>query len=72
MKKEFLVLYDYGTGGVWVIVHARSAQEVETKFQDLAVVSTRPPWMTDKMYSDLMTFDVDQPEGWITQHLRPD
>lgn len=75
MKRDFLVVYDYGTGGVWAIVNARSVDEIETKFRDLTVIDARPKFMTDEIYSDLkqtMTFDIDHPEGWITQLLRPD
>jgi hypothetical protein len=47
MKKEFLVVYDYGSGGVWAIVHARSAEEINAKFQDLEVVDPWPAFITE-------------------------
>jgi hypothetical protein len=73
VKKEFLVVYDYGTGGVWALVRARSAEEIKTKFEDLEVVDQRPDFITDEVLDDIrqkFSFDIDRPEGWITQLLR--
>jgi predicted ATP-dependent Lon-type protease len=68
-------IYDYGTGGIWAIVHARTAEEIEKKFESLKVMDLRPDFITDEVLDDIrqkFTFDIDRPEGWITQFLRQD
>ncbi len=69
MKTEFLAVYDYGMGGVWAVISARSAEEVTRKYPDLQVVEGRPGWMTDKDYDGIMRtsrFDIDDaPSGWL-------
>jgi hypothetical protein len=37
-KKRFLAVYDYGSGGIWVSIFARSVEEIERKFRDLEVL----------------------------------
>jgi hypothetical protein len=46
--KEFLVVYDYGTGGVWGIAKASSADEVTALFPELQIVSEETAWMSEK------------------------
>jgi hypothetical protein len=43
---EFLVVYDYGTGGVWGLVEARSEAEIVSAFPELKVMHERPQWLT--------------------------
>ena len=45
---EFLVVYDYGTGGVWGFATATSPEEVESLSPELKVIHERPAWMTDE------------------------
>jgi hypothetical protein len=33
MKKAYLVLYDYGMGGVWSVIHARSKEEINANIR---------------------------------------
>ncbi len=47
MKRPVLVVYDYGSGGVWAHVLAESPEEVEREFPELKAVTPRPSWMTD-------------------------
>jgi hypothetical protein len=37
MKRLFLVSYDYGMGGVWAVINARTAEEIQQKFPALSV-----------------------------------
>ena len=46
VKQSFLVVYDYGAGGVWAYVVARSREEIERDFPELTVVHEPPSWMT--------------------------
>jgi len=68
MKHEYLVVYDYGTGGLWAILEARSEAEIAQKFPRLEVISSRPGWMTPEMYETMVVpnrFDIDEPKGWL-------
>ena len=74
-KTRFLVVYDYGQGGVWAFVWARSEDEIHRTFRDLKVVDSMPPWLTGDelaVTEERMTFDVDDPGGWIEGLLRAD
>jgi hypothetical protein len=74
-KSRFLVLYDYGQGGVWAYVWARSPMEITEIFRDLVVVEKQPDWMGASdiaRIDETMTFDVDRlaPSDWIIRLLR--
>ncbi len=73
MKNEFLVCYDYGTGGLWAILRARSADEIRGKFSELLVIDEKPAWMDERRLADLKgdvhDIDDDPPFGWFA-HLR--
>ena len=44
-KTPFLVVYDYGQGGVWGYVLARSSNQISARFPELTVVDEPPTWM---------------------------
>jgi hypothetical protein len=63
MKKAFLVAYDYGQGAVWAIVNAESAAQISHEFPELAIVETRPAWMSDAQFAKIQeahTYDLDE------------
>ena len=75
-KRRFLVVYDYGQGGIWAFVWARSGEEIQRVFRDLKVVDSMPTWLTgDQMAitEQRMTFDIDdvKRDDWIARFLRP-
>jgi hypothetical protein len=43
---EFLVVYDYGMGGVWGFATADAAAEIDVLFPELEIVATKPDWMS--------------------------
>ena len=45
-NRDFLVVYDYGMGGVWGFAHAQSEAEILHAFPELSVVYETPQWMT--------------------------
>ena len=45
-KHEFLVAYDYGMGGLWGILNARSQAEIADLYPELVIVDEPPAWMT--------------------------
>ena len=67
--KDFLIVHDYGTGGVWGIVRARSAQEILARYPELSVESERPAWMTDAIVAEISraeSHDIDdEPAGHL-------
>ena len=70
MKQPYLVVYDYGQGGVWAFVLAESPERIKAVFRDLDVVEDRPTWLTEERAKNLPTFDVDAPEGWIARLVK--
>lgn len=58
-KSRFLVLHDYGTGGAWRWVHARSVREVMETFAEVEVVNT--PDVIERADLDLPEVDIDEP-----------
>jgi hypothetical protein len=68
-KTGHLVVYDYGTGGQWGYLFARSKEEIAAKYPKLTIAPDRPRWMSDETY-DLITsvnaFDIDdEPPEWL-------
>ena len=70
-KRPFLVVYDYGQGGIWAYVLAQSANEIESRFPDLRVVATRPDWMDDEREARIRknrTLDIDAVAAWLREN----
>jgi hypothetical protein len=68
-KTGHLVVYDYGTGGHWAYLFARTKEEIAAKYPELTIAEARPKWMSDETY-DLITsvnaFDIDdEPPEWL-------
>jgi len=62
--KEFWVVYDYSTGGVWGIARAYSEDEVTRAFPELTVVHKKPNWMDsdgEARTRSISSFAVDDP-----------
>ena len=74
MKRPYLVVYDYGMGGVWGLIAARSQQEILQKYPSVKIVETRPGWMSDADYDNILlksSFDIDdEPCGWLAKMER--
>ncbi len=74
-KRRFLVAYDYGQGGIWAFLWARSEDEIQQAFRDLTVVDSMPPWLTGDelaITEQRMTFDINnvKRDDWIWRLLR--
>lgn len=63
MKKKFLVGYDYGMGGLWGGMWAKSAAEIRTSYPELDVYTGPPNWMTSEEFEQRRsrppTMDID-------------
>ena len=70
-KRTFLTVYDYGMGGIWSFITARTKDEIRAKYPELTVIDERPEWMTDEKYDELVRkirlhIDIDEkPSGWF-------
>jgi hypothetical protein len=74
MKQKFLTAYDYGTGGIWMIILANSEAIVKEQFPFLTIVDKQPSWMSKNQYINLQKtsiFDADEePHGVLAQIIK--
>lgn len=68
-RKEFLVLYDYGQGGLWALVRADSPEQVRRRYPQLCVFDERPAMVSDEMFAAIVSSGVTDvegpPTGWL-------
>jgi hypothetical protein len=71
MKRQYLVVHDYGTGGLWAIIIARSAAEIGKKYPSLTIVDERTGWMNEEIFADIALHNLldidDAPTGWLAK-----
>lgn len=68
MKRRFLVVYDYGQGGVWASIEAHSRAEIERRLPEVEIVEKRPDWLSRHELARIeqrMSLDLDSPRGWL-------
>ena len=58
--ERFLVCYDYGTGGLWDIVLADSADQIRKLYPEVIVFEEPPAWMEPE---DLAKIEAQEPIG---------
>ena len=60
VKRKFLTVENYGMGGDWHSIYARSAAEIKAKFPQLIVYdySELPDWITPEWLKHLESRDV--------------
>lgn len=66
VKKKFLTVHDYGTGGIWTVIAAHSASEITDKIPGLIVFNyeTPPNWMDSELLARIEKqgiIDIDGP-----------
>lgn len=62
-RQEFLVVYNYGQGGIWGYVRADAAGDIEQRFPELDVVNEKPGWMTPELEERIRrnrTVDIEE------------
>ena len=69
MPRRYLVVYDYGMGGLWAYVIASSATQILDAFPELKVVHEQPEWMDDAECGRLDVLDIERPSGLLSQIL---
>ena len=72
MKQRFLVVYDYGQGGVWAVVEADRREHIAERCPELQIFEERPAWMTEERAARLRAeaIDLDRPSGLLADILR--
>jgi hypothetical protein len=72
-RQSFLVVDDYGTGGIWFIVRASSEHEIRRVLSTVVICpcGTRPEWMSEEKLAEIAarrTYDIDSlpSSGWMT------
>ena len=76
-KANFLIAYDYGMGGLWGVIQARSAAEILAKYPEVSVLEVRPNWVTDDHVlawsSPDRIMDIDaEPTSWLLKAVIAD
>jgi hypothetical protein len=72
-KHPYLVLYEYGQGGVWAFIRARSSQVIKKRFPQLEIYRDPPEWMTAGDIDEIkkkMTIDIDDESNPFLSRLR--
>jgi hypothetical protein len=67
-KTTYLAVHDYGMGGTWVLIDAKSVEQVEQTYPQLKVVHQRPAWLDEQLLENIrnrLHFDIDAPTGWL-------
>jgi len=59
MKNKFLAAYEYGSGAVWIVIHANSFDDVKTLYPDLRLIDPKPDWLTDEKLAEINPRFVD-------------
>jgi hypothetical protein len=71
LKKYYLVGYDYGMGGAWALINARSKDDIMRKYPELIIPDTRPSWVTEERLTKLLSADIDDPpSGWLAELVK--
>ena len=63
-RKEFAALYDYGQGGLWVIIRAESAAQIRRKYPQLKVFDGKPSMLDEETLALIRrnrVQDIDDP-----------
>jgi hypothetical protein len=70
---EYLVVNDYGTGGIWAVVSAPSKSVLEAAYPELVVFAERPTWMDESEYEAIKSeacFRFDRPPAYWNRYYR--
>ncbi len=62
-KKLYLVVYDYGMGGLWGAILARSEDEIKERYPELGIAHQRPAWMTEADYERICDRELHDIDG---------
>jgi hypothetical protein len=74
VSESFLVVFDYGQGGLWAYVRADSADAITRKYPELQVFRRPPDWMAPDLQEKLratQTYELnEEPRGLLARILK--
>lgn len=73
MKTPFLAVYDYGQGGIWIVLLAESADQIKERYPELKVIERPAPSMNDEELEVIRarrTLDIDDETDAFLASLR--
>jgi hypothetical protein len=62
-KHMFLVAYDYGMGGLWGAMMARSEDEIKALYPELGIAHERPHWMSQERFEQICNEELHDIDG---------
>lgn len=66
---EYLVSYDYGTGGLWGVLIAPSEAAIHNKYPELLIANSLPRWMDENELATKretpLWLDDEPPQGLL-------
>lgn len=70
MKKTFIGVYDYGTGGLWFPFLANSVEQISARFPEIKPFASPPEWMDNStldfiLKKPVIDVDLSMPEKYI-------
>jgi hypothetical protein len=68
MSGRFLVVYDYGQGGLWSYVSAPSKEAIQERFPELQVFDAEPDWMSEPEKRDIAARGIEELDGPYREH----
>ena len=74
-KKKFIFFYDYGTGGLWYYIYARSKEAIERVFPEMYVFETPPKRFRERHVQvieanpETRIFDIDNLHGSLKDYV---
>jgi hypothetical protein len=74
---SYLACYDYGEGGVWLLLDASSHAAAQSAFPKLKVFEARPEWMNEQQEVECRArwaesgfhWNIEAPSGWLQRHI---
>ncbi len=79
--RSYLAVYNYGQGGIWLLLEGSSFAEAKAAFPQLTVFETRPEWMSaadeaayrERCEKHGFRWNVHStPTGWLKELLEQD
>lgn len=69
--KKFLTVYDYGTGGVWYYIFARSREEITEMFPKLKILDKEPDWFDERERKITPVFTIgEEPDKFLKRMMK--
>lgn len=68
-KRPYLVVHDYGMGGIWMYIDAASGEEIKRVYPELTVFERPPDFLTEQQLASIdqeLHFDLEAaPTGYL-------